>query len=138
MKEKLERLGKRLRPHPEDGGEQSKPAKGLRWYHMAVMVSLFALAVFGAVGVAAPSEAQAHAGGYYYWEGMPQTGAYLCYWNHNDYNGTWSRSYCTWYVAAQNTWYAHPAYPNGQLMTCRIYAWVPLVGWVGPTPGSTC
>jgi hypothetical protein len=60
MMEMLKRLGKRSRPHPGEDREQSKPAKRLRWYHKVFVVPALALAIFGAVSVAAPNEAQAH------------------------------------------------------------------------------
>jgi hypothetical protein len=62
--ERLERLGRRLLPHPEEGGEQSKPAKGLRWYYKAFVVPALAIAIFGA-SLTIPDRAQANHIGYW-------------------------------------------------------------------------
>jgi hypothetical protein len=84
MMEKLERLVRR-RPRPEEDGEQSKSAEGLRWYHKAFLVPVFALAVFGAASVATPDEALAHEGEWRPVYGQPNpNGGYntYCYHDH--------------------------------------------------------
>ena len=87
--EKLERLGKRLRPCPEEGGEQSEPAKGLRWYHKAFVVPVLALTLF-ATNLVAPSEAQAHAGQWFDQYGTFGWGS--CLYDHWDPTDTYYNS----------------------------------------------
>jgi hypothetical protein len=110
MMERLRRLGKHSRPHPGEDGEQSRPAMSLRWYHKAFLVPLFALALFGAVSVAAPNEAQAHdwheyqpADPYYYQANM------VCWDRHyhfDIYGGTnFSVPYgCRWFDTENYVW----------------------------------
>ncbi len=83
MMEKLERLGRPLRPHPEEGGEQPKPAKGLRWYHRAFAVPALALTLFAA-GLVAPSEAEAHSGQWFQQYGFGQGWCLYDHWESTD------------------------------------------------------
>jgi hypothetical protein len=90
MMEKLERLGRRLLPHPEEGGEQSKPAKGLRWYHKAFVVPALALAIV-AGGLAFPNQAEAHHSGY--WWQHPWDNS-LCFSTQDHYTGSYAMDGC--------------------------------------------
>lgn len=88
MMEKLRKLSKRSRLHSGEDGEASGSARNtrLRWYHKAIVVPVFALAVFGAVSVATPDEALAHEGTWVpvYGQPNPDTGGYnsYCWYDH--------------------------------------------------------
>jgi hypothetical protein len=94
MMVKLERLGRRLLPHPDEGGEQSKPAKGLRWYHKAFVVPALAFAIV-AGGLAFPNQAEAHhTGGWY-----QQNWSNVCFWSQDHYTGNYVQRGCGYWGA---------------------------------------
>jgi hypothetical protein len=123
---KLERLGRRLHPRPQEDGERSKPANGLRWSHKVFLVPVFALAMF-AVGLVATPEAQADSLSFECYEQYGKTWydhELDCYW-HNLTNDTFS-------FAGSGTWYwvgywIFDYYPTWD--QCRHAYWTEAGGW---------
>jgi hypothetical protein len=111
---KLVELRKRRHLRLDEGDEQSKLARGLRWYHKALLVPALAL-VLVAGGLVLPKEAQAHHTGYW----QAQDWSTTCYYSVDDYSGQRYQWGCGWFVdAAQSTFEYHPSDKP-----CHIYYW---------------
>jgi hypothetical protein len=127
MMEKLERLGRRLLPHPKEGGEQSKPARGLRWYHRVLLIPALALALV-AGGFALPNQAEAHHTGSWYQQNMSN----WCYWSYNDYSGSAVQRGCGY--SEGGVFFYYPIEWNN----CWYYTTANFVDWWGPFKDPIC
>jgi hypothetical protein len=134
MMEKLEGLRKRRHPRPDESGEASESAraKGLRWYHKALVIPMLAIAIFGA-SLTLPEQAQANHIGY--WGQCDLSygtfGIATCWIAQDHYSGNY-------YAEGWGYWESNDVFRYMPLNdNCHYYLWMGNQ-WVGPWTEDFC